>query len=507
MQYFLSIDYGGTNTKAIIFDENGNQLGVSSFATLKIEDKPGFREVDLLETWSAISASIGDVIEKTGVKASAINAVACIGHGKGLYVLDKNGQEFTRGILSVDSRAAQLAESFEERLDDIWPLTQQHVVGVQNPVLLRWLKDNNRAVYDQIGSVLSAKDYVRYKLTGQINQEYGDASGNHWINFQTGTYDNRILDFFGIAEIKAALPPLVDCAEIVGRVSEQAAQQTGLAAGTPVVGGLFDIDACAIGSGVVDASTFSVIAGTWNINTYPSKQAASRASGQMNSYYPNRDFLVEGSSPTSAGNLDAVLKMLMSEEIQNVKKQGKDSIYDELEVFLNNTDANFSHIIFFPFLYGSNVSADASASFLGLTTTSTKSEMIRAVYEGIVFAHKQHIDQLIVSNGKKPEVIRLSGGATNSSAWMQIFADILELPIETLEASELGGLGGAIVGLQAVNQIDLGAAIEQMVHVKTRISPDAKEAASYRRKYTVYQESLKALAPAWSALKSLREDL
>ncbi|MBP2623678.1 FGGY-family carbohydrate kinase [Streptococcus oricebi] len=506
MRYFLSIDYGGTNTKVILFDEEGQQRAVSSFGTMKIEEKPGYREVDLQKAWSGIAQGIRQVLEESQVPVGQVAAVATIGHGKGLYLLDKTGKEFVNGILSTDERASQLAKKFESRLDEIWPLTKQHVVGVQNPVLLRWLKEEQPQVYEQIGAVLSAKDFVRFKLTGLIHQEIGDASGNHWINFETGTYDSRITDFFQIPEIYDILAPLVDYKEIVGGVSAQAAAETGLLEGTPVIGGLFDIDACAIGSGVLSSDTFSIISGTWNINTYPSKKAASKESGLMHSYFPNRDFLVEAGSPTSAGNLDAMIKMLMMEEIQHLKQTGG-SIYDLLEVFLAETDARFNKILFFPFLYGNNIGQNAEACFFGLTTQSSKSEMIRAVYEGVVFAHKQHIDQLIAGLGQAPKVLRLSGGATNSPGWMQMFADILNVSVETVDATELGGLGGAISCLQALDHLTLEQAVSAMVRVKERFEPQASETMIYNQKYQVYQNLLLAMAPAWKELCQLRKNL
>ena len=503
MRYFLSVDYGGTNTKVILFDESGHEISVSSFATKRIEEKPGYREVNLLDAWNGISESIKEVLHKSGVNPADIRAVATIGHGKGLYVLNKEKKEFVNGILSTDERASQIAKEFENRVSEIWDRTRQHIVGVQNPVLLKWLKENSRDIYDQIGAVLSAKDYVRFKLTGLVHQEIGDASGNHWINFNTGTYDPVITEFFGISEMDKILSPLVECNEVVGGISQEAAKETGLVEGTPVIGGLFDIDACAIGSGVLHSDSFSVIAGTWNINTYPSPVPADQESGLMNSYFPNKEYLVEAGSPTSAGNLDAMIKMLMMEEIQNLKNSGG-SIYDVLEVFLEETDASFNKIIFFPFLYGNNVGQDAEACFLGLTTQSTKSEMIRAVYEGVVFAHKQHIDSLVAARDEQPKILRLSGGATNSRAWMQIFADILGLPVETVEATELGGLGGAIASLQAVDGISLEEAVSKMVRVKERFSPNMSQHAVYQKKYQVYLNSLDAMSSVWSKLHDLR---
>lgn len=503
MNYFLSVDYGGTNTKAIIFDENGNEIAVSSFQTLRKEVKVGYREVDLQETTEAIYDSIRKVLVKSNLKAEDIKAIACVGHGKGLYVLDKNYKEFVNGILSTDSRANLLAKEFEDKIDNLWEKTRQHVFGVQNPVLLRWLKDNEPEIYNNIGAILSAKDYIRFKLTGKVNQEYGDASGNHWINFETGTYDDEILEFFGITEMKQALPELIDYKDVAGVITKEVASQTGLLEGTPVVGGLFDIDACAIGSGVLEKTSFSVIAGTWNINTYPSEIPATKESGQMNSYFPNRNYLVEESSPTSAGNLDIILKMLMSEEMLSLKES--ESIYTGLEVFLGDTDASYSKVIFLPFLYGSNTHSEAQSCFFGLTATTTKLEMIRAVYEGIAFSHKQHLDKLEKSLGEKPKVIRISGGGTNSNEWCQIFANIFNTPVETLEASELGGLGGAIASQQAITGLSLEETVEKMVRIKNRFEPNEDENRKYNVKYNVYQKMLESMNSAWDTLKELGE--
>ena len=505
MAYYLSVDYGGTNTKTIIFDDKGNEISVSSFQTMRKEEKAGYREVDLAETTAAIYDSIKKALVKANLTGEDISAIACVGHGKGLYVLDKNHKEFTNGILSTDSRANDLAKKFENKIKDLWTKTRQHVFSVQNPILLHWLKKNKPEIYGNIGAILSAKDFIRFKLTNKVNQEYGDASGNHWINFNTGTYDDGILDFFEISEMKEALPPLVDYKEIAGNVTAEVAKKTGLKEGTPVVGGLFDIDACAIGSGVLESDTFSVIAGTWNINTYPSKTPAEYENGQMTSYFPTRDYLIEESSPTSAGNLDIILKTLMAEEMSNLAET--ESIYTGLEIFLKDTNASFSKVIFFPFLYGSNAHPDAQSCFLGMDSTTTKLEMIRAVYEGIAFAHKQHIDKLKKSAGQIPKVIRLSGGATNSQEWCQIFADILNIPIETLECSELGGLGGAIACEQAINGKTLEEAVKRMVRVKKRFEPNKNENQKYNLKYEVYEKLLKSLENSWTDLKKLNEIL
>lgn len=505
--YFLSIDNGGTNTKVVIFDQEGKQISASSFPTLSIEKQADFREIDLVALWDSICQAIKEALATAELSGADIKAIGCVGHGKGLYMLDQQQEVFTHGILSTDERGVFLADRLEQNVSDIWSMSHQHIVASQSPILLRWLKENRPEIYQQIGSVLSAKDFVRFKLTNQLGQEIGDASGNNLINLRHKTYDQRLLDFFGIPEAKAFLPPLRQYDEIAGNITEEVATRTGLVCGTPVVGGLFDIDACAIASGVVEDSMINMIAGTWSINSYPSKNLAKESSGLMNSLYPGNQYLVESSSATSAGNLNKMIDLLMKEERENAEGIGK-SIYDILEGFLAYTNASYNKVIFFPFLYGSNSQSNAQASFIGLNDTTTKSELIRAVYEGIAFAHKTHFDLLIKERLTLPDVIRLSGGAVNSKEWTQMFADVLGIPVETATVTEQGALGGAMAAAIGSGVYEsLEEAIAEMVHVSSAVQPRLEMTKLYQRKYQTYQGLLEALTDAWDDLFSMRKEM
>ncbi|MCT3558225.1 carbohydrate kinase [Lentilactobacillus buchneri] len=504
-KYFLTIDNGGTNTKAIIFNDDGKQIQTVAFPTPRIEEQSGFHEIDLDESWDSISKAIRQVITKSGITNDQINGVSCVGHGKGLYVLDKGHRVFMHGILSTDSRATSLAEEFEKHVSDVYEISHQHVMETQSPVLLRWLKDYDRTKYDKIGTILAAKDYIRFRLTDRVNQEYGDASGNNFMNLSDQKYSKKLFDFFGIPEMFDKMPPLKKFSDYCGDVTSEAAERTGLKEGTPVYAGMFDIDACSLATGVLNDDYFSSIVGTWNINVFPSQTSAKQESGLMNSIYPTGLNLVEASSATSAGNLDIMIKTLMSEEIKNAKTHGR-SIYDVLEEFLNHTDARFSKAIFFPFLYGSNVNPDAEGSFIGIQSNTTKLAMIRSVYEGIIFAHRYHIEKLIKVAGHRPKAIRISGGGTNSRAWVQMFADALGIPIETVEGSELGGLGGAMasaVGTGLYSNVD--EAVKRMSKLKSHVKPDEEQYKIYTQKYEIYLDLLHTLNHGWSKLKEMQE--
>ncbi|WEV46051.1 carbohydrate kinase [Bifidobacterium sp. ESL0690] len=500
-RYFLILDNGGTNTRALIFDEEGTQVGVSVFDTPWIQNTPEMREIDLKGMRDSLFAAIRQVLEQTKVSPKDISCITCVGHGKGLYLLDKNGEIFCNGILSTDERANDLAKSFETRVEEIYPISHQHVMASQAPVLLRWIKDHEPERYANIGSILSAKDFVRYLLTGGIHQEVGDASGNNLINLQTRDYDDRLLAFFGISEAAQWLPKLVESADLVDKVDTNAAYDTGLIEGTPVTGGLFDIDAGTLGSGALDHDHYCVIAGTWSINTYLSHAPTVRMPGIMNSLFLKDRVLVEASSPTSSGNLSRILRLL--------SPTGKDSDedYERLEANLKQEDADFTQVLYTPFLYGSNSDPDATASFVGLQSTTTRMQLVRAVYEGVVFAHRQHIDQLLRSDTTRPQSLRVCGGAANSPSWMQMFADIIGLPVETIKGHEITGLGGAVLSAYATGgDSDLQKAANRMIHVDSRFEPDAVQHRKYDEKYERYQTLLDAMDGVWSKLHATQKE-
>ena len=493
----MTIDNGGTNTKVTITDLKGHQSAVVSFPTKRIETTQGFQEISLTHFFDDIADAIRKALKKSGLNGKQIAGIATVGHGKGLYALNKERKIFMNGILSADERGKNLAAHFERQVNKIFPITRQHVVSSQVPVLLRWLKENEPRKYEALGVVLSNKDFIRFLLTGECTQEISDASGNNLLNLVTKKYDKNLLDFFGINDLDDVFPRLIKSTDIAGRVTSKVAKSTGLQEGTPVVGGMFDIDACALATGVLKDDEYSIVAGTWNINTFPSKQPATLKSGLMSSIYPTGDFLLEASSPTSAGNLQMMLDMLMVDEQKNAQANNT-SIYEYLEDFLRTTDSTFTKTIFFPFLYGTNAQKDAQASFIGINSMSTKSSLIRAVYEGIIFAHKVHVEQLCKCQGKTPHVIRMSGGACNSPSWTQMFADVLAIPIETVTAKELGGVGGAMaaaIGLGYYSSFE--EASQLMVRVKNRFVPDMKEKQRYSEKYDVYRKFSRAMDCVW----------
>ena len=354
--------------------------------------------------------------------------------------------------------------------------------------MLKWLKQYEPAVYKNIKHIFSVKDYIRYKLTGEAFAELTDVSGTNLLNLETRNYDKDLLNLFGIPEIFNALPPLRASTDICGRITKEAAVVTGLKEGTPVSGGMFDIDACGLAVGMTDESVLTVIVGTWSINEYIGKSRVADGNVKMNSLYcMDGYYLVEECSPTSIGNLEWFM--------ENVT--GKID-YAELNEAIEEIKPEENDLYYLPFVYASNEGGSERGALIGLTAGHTKYNVLRAIYEGVVFSHKSHIDKLLKSRGR-PDSVRLAGGAVKSGVLVQMFADVLDFPIEIIADKELGCFGACIAAGVACGLYESAEdAAARTVKITSRVNPNKNNRAVYAQKYIKYREIIKALKGVWN---------
>ncbi|MCI8637751.1 MAG: carbohydrate kinase [Coprococcus sp.] len=494
MSYLMGIDNGGTFVKAGIVDENGNILAVAKEPVHNLTPQPGFTEREMEELWNQNAKVIRRALATSQIPPEEIKGLSFSGHGKGLYLIDREGRPAYRGILSTDTRAWEYIKRWEQdgTKEKVYQKTFQDILACQPVSLLAWLKEHEPQAYESVQYVFSVNDYIRFRLTGQANGEYTALSGGNLVNLNTFQYDRELMELFGLGEIYSKLPPLVYSGELCGTVTEEAAGQTGLSAGTKVAAGMFDVDACGLAAGLDHEEPLCMIAGTWSINEYIVKAPITNGTVALNSMYciPGY-FLIEESSPTSAGNMEWFINQFLSHEKES------SNIYELTNRWVEETDPKENKIIFLPFLNGSNEDPLARGTWIGLTDFNTKAHMIRAVYEGIVFSHITHVKRLL-QNRKAPNAIRLAGGAANSSVWVQIFADALQIPIETVICKEQGILGAAIAaGVGTGVFQDYQEATAKTVQVRQTVWPRQEYAKIYQEKYERYQKVIRSLSGVW----------
>ena len=495
MRYLLGIDNGSTFSKAALFDEDGKQIAKAGLPTSVITQKPGYVERDMNELWEVNATVIRQTINSSKINPQDISGVSLCGHGKGLYLVGYDGLPSNNGIGSTDARAWKYVEDWlsDGTKEKIFPMSYQTILACQPVALLAWLRDNDPQVLKNTKYIFHVKDYIRYKLTGEAYAEFTDSSGSNLVDLNTKRYEKKLLNCFGIGMIADKLPPLKHSAEVCGYVTAEASKKCGIPVGTPVAAGMFDVDACGLASGLIDEQQICMIAGTWSINEYIDRNPVDNGTVALNSMYciPNY-FLVEESSPTSAGNVEWFVRNLMDSE-RSERKQAGGSDYSLANKWVESINPQDSSLVFLPFINGSNEDPLAKGAFVGLTAYHNKKHMLRAVYEGVVFAHLTHVKRLL-RNRPTPEYLCLSGGAANSDVWVQIFADIFQLPIKVIEDKEIGAQGAAIAAGVAVGIYkDYQEAISKTVNIKKTILPRRGYKEIYDTKYQTYREVVDSL--------------
>ena len=207
MNYYIGIDSGGTFMKAALFNAKGEQQGLARVSASVINEKQGWVERDLDALWGNAVAVIKQLLETTQVEPTAIKGLSISAQGKGVYLLDKQGKNLGHGIMSSDSRSLPIVKEWLEqgKAQEIYPTTLQ-TLWTGHPVsIIRWIKENDRQRYDQIGAVMMSHDYLRYRLTGEVAAELTNISESNFFNSITGEYDKALLTTFGIEEIWDAL--------------------------------------------------------------------------------------------------------------------------------------------------------------------------------------------------------------------------------------------------------------------------------------------------------------
>ena len=377
--YLIGLDNGGTSTKAAVFDVNGNEVATAGRHTKLITPKPGYTERDMEELWLANCACVREALEKAGIDGKDVLGIAVCGHGKGMYAWGKDNKPAYNGIISTDNRAWKYTKKWYEdgTYEALHPQLCQEFMACQQTALLAWFKDHLPEVYHNIQYVFSVKDYIRFRLTGEAFCEATDISGSGLMDVKNARFDRSILEKLGIGEAFDMLAPIRYSYDLCGKINAEAAKLTGLPEGTPVAGGMFDIDACAVAADITTPEELVTIAGTWSINEFISDHPIMDGNISRNSLFAIPGYyLAEESSATSSGNLEWFLDTCM----KDVKLPEGEDLYSYVNRLVDEVPPEDCNVYYLPFLYGSNAHPLGKAAFVGLTNFHGTAHMLRAVY-------------------------------------------------------------------------------------------------------------------------------
>ncbi|WP_420131356.1 FGGY-family carbohydrate kinase [Rhodopseudomonas sp.] len=491
----IGIDAGGTMTKAALFDAAGHELACERQPNRMLFPKPGHTERDVEVMWGAAAKAVQALLDNSGTDPSDIAAISVTGYGSGIYLVGQDGHAVRPGVVSTDSRATAIVDDWrvDGRAARNEQRIQQRIWPGQAITLMAWLQANEPEVVDRTTSVLMCKDFLRSRLCGDISTDPTDAGIAGFIDVNTSDYAEEMLDDLGLSKWRSKLPPIRPSIDVAGKISSDAATLTGLREGTPVVRGVVDVAGSSLASGVTRPDQLSMVAGTFSINSTLHSSPRLSVMPFLQMPYPIDGWMLatEGSA-TSASNFEWFCRNVLDGEAARAVANGS-SIYDVCNDLVGSALQRDNHILFLPFLFGSP--DGAPAGLIGMQASNDLGDVIRAIFEGVAFAHRSDIERLLSgSDAARPESIRLAGGASRSRIWGQLFANALGLPIEVTDGSELGARGGAIAATVAIGlHASVPEAVDQMVRVVDRFEPDPERHAFYDRKFTQFRRAVSAL--------------
>jgi sugar (pentulose or hexulose) kinase len=507
-QYLLGLDIGTSLIKTVIFDLTGAEVGLGTQKVKVDSPQPGWFQQDMDAVWQGAAVSMREAIAAAGIDPAKIAVVGPTGQGDGAWMIDAACQPVGPAPLWNDGRAGEiinrweevgiLSELFKQGGTVLWPGAQA--------AILAWLRQNDPDAFDRIDTVFCCKDWIKFKLTGQICTDETDGS-IPFMSMATRQYDDGQLALLQMDDVKTKLPPVKMAHEVMGYITAEAAAETGLMAGTPVVAGLLDVAANAVGIGAINAGQSFTLLGTTALNAIildepildPVDVGATVCHG-----LPGRWMRVLGAM-AGTPNLDWYLAN-MGEIFQVEADNQSVDVYTLLEKAVSETPVGAGGVIFHPYLQGERapfLNPAARAGFFGVSAETTRRHLARAVYEGVAFSIRDCFESI------EPGVqeVMLAGGGANSPTWCQILADATGCTMVVPAGTQLGTLGAALVGAVGVGLFEnLDQAVERCVKIDRTYTPNPNNCQKYDALYQLYRHLIEPMASFWAARQKLLDE-
>ena len=405
----------------------------------------------------------------------------------GTVVLDKDGHVLRPSIIWCDQRGEEQCEWLNQTVGArrLLELTSNPALTNFTLIKLLWIREHEPHIWSRVRHVLLPKDYVRFCLSGEYAIDVAEASGTLLLDVAHRCWSQELLDQ---VEIDAALlPGVFESPEICARVTERAAQMTGLVAGTPIVAGAGDQAAGAVGMGITRPGTVSATIGTSGVVFAATGRPALDPKGRLHTFchaIPGR-WHVMGVTQAAGLSLRWLRDLF-----------GEPWSYERMTEEAALAPPGADGALWAPYLMGErapHMDPNIRAGLVGLAANHTRAHVIRAVMEGVAFSLRDSLT--IFSELNVPvEKIRLGGGGARSPLWRQIQADVYNRNVEIIATEEGAAFGAAILaGVGAGLWPGVDEACDHVIHASETIARQPHVATLMNQRYREYQRLYPAL--------------
>lgn len=507
-ELLLGIDIGTTGSKVVLIAPNGNIIATSINEYPVYIPRPNWSEQNPEDWFKATIEGIKQVLKKSRTNPNQIAGIGLTGQMHGLVILDNKNNVLRNCILWNDQRTVKECIKINSIIG-----AKRMIKIAGKPCLpsftagkILWVKNNEPEKYKNIAHILLPKDYVRFKLTDVLCMDVADASGTCLFDVAKRNWSEEIIS--GLKIKRDWLPPVYESPVICGYVSKSAAKLTGLKQGTPVVAGAGDQAAQAIGTGIYEPGTVSVTIGTSGVVFAAIDKYQYDPTGRLHTYcHATFDMWhLMGVMLSAGGSFRWLRDLLYKNEKLYAEKKGID-IYDMMTREAEKISPGAEGLLFLPYLSGERTPHPdpyARGVFFGLSLKHSRPHLARAVIEGITFGLKDCLE-LLKDMGIRFNRVRVSGGGARSLLWRKIMANVFDLDIVTVNATEGAAFGAALlagVGTGIYKNAKEGC---KMTIYETGITKPGRDIEIYQEYYKLYKSLYPAVREHFKDLSNIVE--
>ncbi|MCP4968019.1 MAG: xylulokinase [bacterium] len=494
MTYVIGIDSSTTATKAQLVDTAGNVIAIASSEYSYATPFDLWSEQDPELWWTATKAAVSEVLAAAGVTGNEVVAVGLTGQMHGLVLLDDKGVSLRPSILWNDQRTAAECDEIRDRVGKARLISitgNDALTGFTAPKIL-WVRNNEPEVFAKARHVLLPKDFVRLRLTGEYASDRAGGAGTILFDLKTRTWSDDVLADLDLD--RTLFPGTFEGHDITGTVTREAAEVTGLVAGTPVVAGAGDQAANGVAVGAIDPGVVGLSLGTSGVVFTATDRPAVEAEGRLHAFCHGvaERWHFMGVMLSAAGSLRWFRDTLAPE-----------TDFAELSQSAAAVPAGSEGLLFLPYLTGERTPHPdplARGAFVGLTVRHDRNHMTRSVMEGVAFGLLDSFELIRATGNADLTEVRASGGGTRSPLWRQILADVLGAEVRTVATAEGAAQGAAVLAAVGAGWFeDAQEASAAWLRLDQPTTPSA-DTGRYSDIYESYRDLYPALAPTMHRL-------
>jgi len=474
----LAVDVGTGSVRAAVVREDGHVISLAQKEHATHNPQPGWVEQDPAVWWAGTRDTIRDVLQKAGIEPKRIASVCVCGQMHGPVPLDSDGNVLLDRVqLWNDKRGEPICQRLRETgvEADLLSKTANPIAASWTALKVAWIREHQPEVYSRTRVFLVPKDFINFRLTGQVATDYSEASGGFLLDRESLSYSADVARELGLDIDKFAPPHPSET--VIGNVTETAAAETGLAKGTPVVAGGGDFPVSLLGSGITRPGIGSDLTGTSTlISVYTEKPLLGPR--VMNLHAAGRGWIAFTLLDAGGDSMRWARRTVAP----------GDAPFDTVNALAAGIDPGAEGLIFLPYLTGERIGgrADSRAQFAGITAGHEPAHFYRAVMEGVALASNRNI-HFMRNLGSGFDEIAATGGGAKGRLWLDIKAAVYNLPIRVPANVESGVLGCAILAGCGVGLFDSPEeASAQLVSMADTIEPDPEWVEAYRRVEAVF---------------------